>query len=215
MSNLSKLIELLENQQKSAIQANTQGQVEQQYQFLKGHMGGSKEDKTSTFSTPHPSLPQIRPHHSIGNTQSFKFEEHQVEQNISAAQMGLKSLAMGQKLKDYNRDIHTERELKTHQTVAQINAGAAGLTKYNVGQPNQQAMSNRKTVYGERGEIDKDYVNIPVQKSEVFIQAKSPTEYMTLKEKYAGTKTVIQRPIPNKVLAEIKEPDDDDGCVIC
>lgn len=153
MSNLSKLIELLENQQKSAIQANTAGQVEQQYQFLKGHMGGSKEDKTSTFSTPHPSLPQIRPHHSIGNTQSFKFEEHQVEQNISAAQMGLKSLAMGQKLKDYNRDIHTERELKTHQTVAQINAGAAALTKYNAGQPNQQAMSNRKTVYEEPAPI--------------------------------------------------------------
>lgn len=153
MSNIKKLIELLENQQKQAVQTSTQSAVERQYQFLKGHMGGSKEDKQSTFSTPHPSLPQIIPHHNIGNTQSFKFEEHQHQQNITNKQMGLKSLSQGQQLKDYHKDVHNETQLKIHQKVSQINAGLSGLTKYNKGQKNEQAVSNRKTLYREPAPI--------------------------------------------------------------
>lgn len=152
MSNITKLITLLENQQSQAIQANTQGQVEQQYQFLKGHMGGTKEDKQSTFSQPHPGLPQIIPHHNIGGTKAFLFEEYQTEKNITGKEMGLKSLSQGQRLQDYHKDIHNEKQLKIHQAVSQINAGAAGLTKYNVNAPNEQAKSNRQTVYGEHGE---------------------------------------------------------------
>ena len=153
MSDIKKLITLLENQQTQAIQANTQGQVEQQYQFLKSHTGGSVEDKTSTFSQPHPALPEIVPKYIRGtDVYDFNFQEHQNEANVSAKELGLESLSKGQRYNEYNKDITTEHQLKVHQKIAEKNAEAAGLSKYNKYGANELS-SNRKIVSGERGPV--------------------------------------------------------------